>query len=76
VYVESGSCSHIGVGDLLGYRSVDVDVEASTHSKIPGKKSGGALDDPAIVDQIKSFEKAVISDLALQLLKRPWRRLS
>jgi hypothetical protein len=46
----------VRLGNLLGDRSKDIDVDCGPHAQVAGEECSRSFDDPIVVDQIKTFE--------------------
>ena len=69
--VSCGGGTQVGFGLLVGGLAVDVDVEASADADVAGQQGSGALEDPALVGEVETFEQSVVGELALQLCQCP-----
>ena len=54
--IASRGRTEVRLGNLLGDRPKDIDVDRGPHTQVASEECGSAFDDPIVVDQIKTFE--------------------
>jgi hypothetical protein len=68
--------AQVGLRNLERLRAIHVDIDRGANTDVARKEGGGALYNPAVIDEVEALEQTVVSHLSLQLGECPLALLS